>query len=85
MDVATPWWPAVSALALGLLIAAWTIALLSRRRDPALGSDTPLIDLEERAAQFVQLLRDLEEQRSRLNPASYADQRSRLEGLAAGA
>jgi tetratricopeptide (TPR) repeat protein len=79
------WIPGFVALALGIVSGGWLITALAGRREEQGMSDTPAVDLEESAAHAIALLRDLEEQRHRLEPAAYASEKERLERVAADA
>lgn len=81
----TSWVGGVVALIAGVVSAALVSYLSRFGRQDGSSSDTPLADLEERAAHAVDLLRDLEEQRPRLDAASYTVQKERLERDAADA
>jgi len=70
---------AVGGAILGLLIA-WRFLKLEES-----ASITPLVDLDERVEHLIALLKDLEQQQSRLEPDFYQSEKARLEGEAAEA
>src|SRR5687768_16082932 len=79
----TVWWPAVIALAAGLMAGLFAALRLRRLAEGREDQQTTLADLEERAVHAIQMLRDLEEQQPRMDPAAYASERERLETVAA--
>lgn len=74
-----PFGVALGGALLGLLIA-WRFLKLEES-----ASITPLVDLDERVEHLIALLKDLEQQRGRLEPAFYEAEKSRLETEAAQA
>lgn len=74
-----PFGIAVGGAILGLIIA-WRFLKVEET-----ASLTPLVDLDERVEHLIALLKDLEQQRSRLEPAFYESEKSRLEQEAAAA
>ena len=71
-----PFGVAIAGAILGLLIA-W------RFRNLRSASLTPLVDLDERVEHLIALLKDLEQQRTRLEPDFYQAEKERLEQEAA--
>ena len=79
------WIPGLIALGAGVLAGGW--AVLALRRHAASDKDTrsTIVDLEERASHLIAQLRDLEQQKDRLQPENYAAEKEQLEHLAAEA
>ena len=79
------WAPGLFAAGIGLVAS---LLLDMRLRKAGSGNhelESSLADLDERASHFIALLRDLDEQRDRLNADTFAAEKSRLERLAADA
>ena len=72
-----PFGVAIAGAILGLLIA-WRFLKLEES-----ASLTPLVDLDERVEHLIALLKDLEQQRTRLEPEFYQAEKERLEKEAA--
>ena len=72
-----PFGVAIAGAILGLLIA-WRFLKLEES-----ASLTPLVDLDERVEHLIALLKDLEQQRTRLEPEFYQAEKERLEQEAA--
>ena len=72
-----PFGVAIAGAILGLLIA-WRFLKLEES-----ASLTPLVDLDERVEHLIALLKDLEQQRTRLEPDFYQAEKARLEQEAA--
>ena len=85
MIEAPSWIPGLIALTLGLAFGTLGAMVFSRRDRDNPDPDTPLLDLEEKVAHIVALLRDLEEQQDKLHPEAYAAEKSSLEQRAAEA
>ncbi len=79
MGELTEWFPAIIAGGLGILGGFIATFGLARKASKEEGMALSLVDLEERYNHAVALLKDLELYKTRMDPASYEEQRSRLE------
>lgn len=82
----TNWTPGIVVLLIGL-VAAGIYLLLTRKKAPASGAavDQRGSDLELRAQQLIEELKELEQNRHQLDPTQLAAERNRLEREAADA
>ena len=81
-DTLLLWLPGIVVLLVGASVGLYFATMMRREPEPTADLEADLEDLVSRRENLIALLRDLEAQRSILDPAAYAAQKAELEARA---